>query len=135
MLFHAGQLIARLSVLHHRLSATTLPQSTSHRASYAPQQPVRRVDHASSTLSDCSTPTTEAPIPSSSGSTVTEEVVPSTTGSTHTIDEVSPSLSGSSSATEGATSATSSEMRLERIKEQRKRARESLVHQAERMVK
>ena len=77
-----------------------------------------------------STASTEAPIPSSSGSTVTtEEVVPSATGFTHTptltIDELSRSLSGSSSATEEAISATSSEMRLERIKGQRKRARDS----------
>jgi len=62
---------------------------------------------------------------------------------TLTIDEVSPSLSGSSSATEGAISATSSEMRLEVscyfacqcLTNNKKRARESLVHQAERMVK
>jgi len=45
------------------------------------------------------------------------------------------SLSGSSSGTEGAISATLSQMRLERIKGQRKRTPESLVHQTERMVK
>ena len=93
-------------------------------------QPAEQAD--ASTIEDVipatfqSTASTEAPIPSSSGSTVTtEEVVPSTTGSTPTAEPAIPSSSVS----------TSPEMRLERINGYRKRACESLVHQAERMVK